>query len=217
LALAAYIGNYKVAKVDVKGAYIQTEITGSPIYMKLDKRITSMALEILPSLQKLSRVMGYLKQSVDYEYIIQPIKPLRVIAYVDAAFAIHDDSKSHSGVALFVAGVLVYSASRKQTCVTKSPTESELVALSDYVEFIELFQEFVLFMVSEKLPTPIIHQDSTSVIMLVTRGGGVTRTRHLRNRMHLVKEAVDDKRLDILQNCRYDCRWFHQTTRGSGI
>jgi CMP-N-acetylneuraminic acid synthetase len=49
--------------------------------------------------QKLSRVMGYLKQSVDYEYIIQPTKPLRVIAYVDAAFATHDDSKSHSGVA----------------------------------------------------------------------------------------------------------------------
>jgi hypothetical protein len=399
LALAAYIGNYKVAKVDVKGAYIQTEITGSPIYMKLDKRLTSMALEILPSLQKyvtaegtlytkllkalygciqsgqlwytkirkvlrregyietptdqcifrkvsgltlcililyvddillfaddteinrveefmkrefkwitvdknnhqsylgmnidvnknhikvnmtyytqqlldqfppkqiysipavkesfknssterlldlngkkvfhtvvakllylakrarpdiltavsflctkvtkpttedqqkLSRVMGYLQQSVDYEYVINPTKPLRVIAYIDAAFATHDDSKSHSGVALFVAGVLVYSASRKQTCITKSPTESELVALSDYVGFIELFQEFISFMVSEKLPTPIIHQDSTSVITLVTQGGGVTRTRHLRNRMHLVKEAVDDKRLDI-RHCK---------------
>jgi hypothetical protein len=36
-ALVAYIGNYDVAKIDVKGAYIQTEITGSPIYMKMDK------------------------------------------------------------------------------------------------------------------------------------------------------------------------------------
>jgi hypothetical protein len=34
-ALVAYIGRYKVAKIDVKGAYIQTEITGSPIYMKM--------------------------------------------------------------------------------------------------------------------------------------------------------------------------------------
>jgi hypothetical protein len=49
LTVAAYIGNYKVAKIDVKGAYIQTEITGSPIYMKLDKKLTTMALEILPS------------------------------------------------------------------------------------------------------------------------------------------------------------------------
>jgi hypothetical protein len=28
LTLVAYMGNYKVAKVDVKGAYIQTEILG---------------------------------------------------------------------------------------------------------------------------------------------------------------------------------------------
>jgi hypothetical protein len=32
-----YIGVYEVAKIDVKGAYGQTEITGSPIYMKMDK------------------------------------------------------------------------------------------------------------------------------------------------------------------------------------
>jgi hypothetical protein len=100
-------------------------------------------------------------------------------------------------VALFVAGVLVYSVSRKQACVTKSPTESELVALSDYIGFVELFQEFISFLVSEELPRPIIYQDSTSVITLVTQRGGVTRTRHLRNRMHLVKEAVDERRLEI--------------------
>jgi hypothetical protein len=48
------------------------------------------------------------------------------------------------------------------------------VALSDYVGFIELFQEFVSFIVSDNLPVPIVYQDSTSVITLVTKGGGVT-------------------------------------------
>jgi hypothetical protein len=52
MAIVAYIGNYSVAKIDVKGAYIQMEITGSPIYMKLDKKLTTMALSILPSLEK---------------------------------------------------------------------------------------------------------------------------------------------------------------------
>jgi hypothetical protein len=50
-ALVTYIGNYEVAKIDVKGAHIQTEITGSPIYMKMDKKLTTMVLSILPSLQ----------------------------------------------------------------------------------------------------------------------------------------------------------------------
>ena len=49
--LVAYIGKYLVAKIDIKGAYIQTEITGSPIYMKLDKRLTSAVISILPNLQ----------------------------------------------------------------------------------------------------------------------------------------------------------------------
>jgi hypothetical protein len=109
----------------------------------------------------------------------------------------YEDSKSHSGVTVFVAGVLVYSASKKQACVTQSPAESELVALSDYIGFIELFHDFHSFLTSEKLSAPVIYQDSTSVITLVTQAGGVTWTRHLHNRMHLVKEAVDAQRLII--------------------
>jgi hypothetical protein len=115
-------------------------------------------------------VIGYLRGTMDYKYIIAPRQPLRVVAYVDAAFAMQDDSKSHSGVAIFVAGVLVYSASKKQACITKSPTESELVALSDYVGFIELFHEFISSIVMEKLPIPIVYQDSTSVIQFVRMG-----------------------------------------------
>jgi hypothetical protein len=51
LAIVAYRGNYEVAKIDVKGAYIQTEITGSPIYMKMDKKLTTAIITILPDLQ----------------------------------------------------------------------------------------------------------------------------------------------------------------------
>jgi hypothetical protein len=116
-------------------------------------------------------------------------------------FAAHNDSKSHSGMVVFVAGMLVYASSKKQGCVTKSPTESELVALTDNIGLVELFEEFVAFLINETIATPIIYQDSSSVVSLVTLGGGVTRTKHLRNRMHLAKEAVDLKRL-IIKHCR---------------
>jgi hypothetical protein len=135
---------------------------------------TKVTKPIKADQQKLFRVLGYLRNTPGYKYITAPNRPLRVLAYVDAAFATHDDSKLHSGVAIFIAGVLVLSASKKQSCITKSPTESELVALSNYVGFIELFQEFVSFIISDNLPVPIVYQDSTSVITLVTKGGGVT-------------------------------------------
>jgi hypothetical protein len=100
--------------------------------------------------KKLLRVIGYLKKTVNYKYTIAPTKPLKIIAYINAAFATHEDSKSHSGVAIFVAGVLVYVTSKKQQCVTKRPTESELVALLDYIGFVELFHEFVSSLISDQ-------------------------------------------------------------------
>jgi hypothetical protein len=47
---------------------------------------------------------------------------------------------------------------------------------------------------------PIIYQDSTSVISLVTQGGGVTRTKHMRARVNLGKECFDEKRA-LIQYC----------------
>ena len=66
-------------------------------------------------------------------------------AYIDALFALHGDSKSHTGVVIFMGGALVFAASRKQKCVMKRPTESELVDLLDNLGFVELFKEFLTF------------------------------------------------------------------------
>ncbi len=76
----------------------------------------------------------------------------------------------------------MFCAARKQKCVRKSLTEVELVALSDnlaFVElaFVELFQEFLCFVTNSKIETPLIYQDNTSVISLVTEGGGIMRTK----------------------------------------
>ncbi len=92
---------------------------------------------------------------------------------------------------------MVFAASRKQKCVTKSPTESELVGLTDNVSFIELFEDFFHFITHTEKQTPLIYQDSTSVISLVTKGGGIVRMKHLRVRRNLCKEAVDEGRVRI--------------------
>jgi len=79
----------------------------------------------------------------------------------------------------------------------KSPTDKELIALTDNIGFIEMFQEFIEFITNKKLEVPIIYQDSTSVISLVKEGGGVVRTKHLRVRMELCKEALREQRFEI--------------------
>ncbi len=79
--------------------------------------------------------------------------------------------------------------------MTKSPTESELVALTDNLGLIELFEEFLSFIQNRSMETPTIYQDSSSV---VTKGGGVVRTRNLRARMNIGQEAIQEKRVKVL-------------------
>jgi len=146
--------------------------------------------------KKLLQLLGFLQRTKDRVLTLKP-RDMKIEAYIDASFAPHDDSKSHTGVVVYVGGAAVYVASRKQKCVTKSPTESELVALTDYIGLVELFAEFVAFVTNSPISVPVIYQDSTSVIALVTRGGGVVRTKHLRVRMNLCKEALNLKRFIV--------------------
>jgi len=147
---------------------------------------------------KLERLLGYLKRTKKQKLYIGGMSNRQLMAFIDAAFALHFDSKSHTGVLIVIGGVVVYISSRKQKCIAKSPTEAELVGLTDNIGLVELFHEFISFLFGKPIPTPIIYQDSTSVISLVTRGGGITRTKHMRARVNLGKECFDEKRAIVV-------------------
>jgi hypothetical protein len=64
--------------------------------------------------------------------------------------------------------------------------------------FIELFQEFAEFLTGKKVNVPIVFQDCSAVVSLVTKGGGITRTKHLSACMNLGKEMVDQERVHVV-------------------
>ncbi len=135
--------------------------------------------------KKLVRVLGYLAGTVSRTLLLRATNTdCNIVAYIDAAYALHGDSKSHTGVVIYVGNTLVYVSSRKQKCMSKSPTEAELIALTDNLGLVELF--------------PVIFQDCNAVVTLVTKGGGKLRTKHLRARMNLRKEVVDEGRLKVI-------------------
>jgi hypothetical protein len=70
---------------------------------------------------------------------------------------------------------------------------AELIALTDILGLIELFREFLEFVTQSPVPMLSIYQDCSAVVLLVTKGGGKTRTKHLRARMNLAKEMVDEE------------------------
>jgi len=52
LAIAAYINNLKLAKIDVKGAFIQTEMKGRPVYIHCNKKLTQLITEVIPGIRR---------------------------------------------------------------------------------------------------------------------------------------------------------------------
>jgi hypothetical protein len=162
--------------------------------------------------RKLEHLLGYLKRTRNRLLVLKPQRIFNIEAYVDASFVTHMDGKSHTGIFIKVGGVGVFFASRKQKCVTKSPTKAELVALLDNVGFVELFHEFLTFILNCSIEMPTVYQDNTSVISLVTLGGGKVRAKHLRTRMFLVMEAIKEKKLCVKYVHTYERRWTNQDT-----
>jgi hypothetical protein len=148
--------------------------------------------------EKLKKVLGYLKGTADKKLFLHTQKEKKIVADVDAAYTVHSDSKSHSGIMIYVGDTLAYVSSKKQKCMSKSPTEAELIALTDNLGLIELFREFLEFLTLSPVPMPTIYQDCSAVVSLVMKGGGKTRTKHLRARMNLVKEMVDEARAEVV-------------------
>jgi len=121
---------------------------------------------------------------------------MKIETYIDAAFAPHRDGKSHTGAVVFIGGTAVEIITRKQKCVARDSTESELVALSDTILDMEWHKEWFTYQ-GYNLGKPSILQDNTSTISLVTQGGGKLRTRHMRARKGVVLEGYEDEAYDI--------------------
>ena len=52
LAVAASEGMTRIGKIDVKGAFIQTEMEGPPVYVHCNKSLTRLIVEVLPAIKK---------------------------------------------------------------------------------------------------------------------------------------------------------------------
>lgn len=81
--------------------------------------------------------------------MLNPTGLLQMDFYVNATFALHEDSKSHKGIVIFVRKAMVFAVWHKQKIVTKSPRESKLVALINNIGLLSHLQN-VLYSLSMK-------------------------------------------------------------------
>ena len=156
----------------------------------LSTRVTRYTVD---DVEKLKRFMRYVAHTTDRGVVLRPdALGICVRVFVDAAHGVHTDGKSHTGSCVVIGDVsAVHCKSSKQSIVTKSSTEAELVALSDsanqglYVRNFLISQGYVMEPVT-------IYQDNTSCMTLAERGrSGAERTRHIGNRNFWIRERVE--------------------------
>ena len=81
--------------------------------------------------KKLGRTIRYLENTRFLPLILSLNKHGIIEWWVDASFAIHDDTKSRTGLCMSLGEGTVYAVSTRQKLNTNSSTESELVGVSD--------------------------------------------------------------------------------------
>ena len=158
---------------------------------------------------KLDRVMGYLRRTPNQTIVFRPghlgIMPRQ---YVDASYGVHMDGKSHTGACIIIGDTgAVFNKSSKQSIVTKSSTEAELVAGSDALnqllharELVKHQDKLQSYEVGKELylaPSPF-YQDNKSTIELIKTGRAKhEKSRHINIRHFWIHGKVLDKSIVI--------------------
>jgi len=134
--------------------------------------------------KKVLHLLKHLSSCMDDELVIGAMSDNPTIhVYTDASFDVYRDSKSHSGIAVFIDGcrAAVFCSSNKQHCLSRSSCDAEIVTCEQGT-FIGSYLRDVL---DELCITCTVkhHQDNESCITLVDSG----TTSYDRKERHVVR------------------------------
>jgi hypothetical protein len=150
--------------------------------------------------KKLERVLKYLNHTREMTMTLGVKEnTVKIYGSIDASFGTHLDGKSHSGMTVSLGVGTVLSMSKKQTIVTKSSTEAEIVGVSDMLSPIIGLREFLLSQGYTDLGPALIGQDNVNGIAMMEKGKSENfRSRHINIRYFFMKDRVDSKEIKFV-------------------
>lgn len=160
--------------------------------------VTRTTAPTLQDFGKLTRVFNYLAASKGFGIVLRPGEgDVQVKGYVDASYATHPNAKSHTGVIIFLGSGPVYVRSTKQTLVTKSSAESELVALSEGVTYVIWSREFLQHQ-GYKMGPGLVYQDNQATMAMAKRGPTSSgNSRHINIRYYFITDRIASNEIEL--------------------
>jgi hypothetical protein len=124
--------------------------------------------------------------------------------YVDAAFGVHKDMRSHTGATMTLGGGIVISDSTKQKVNARSSTQSELIAVDDVLSKVIWTKKFIEAQ-GHQVKANIVFQDNTSTMKLELNGKASSgkRTRHFDIKLFHVTDLINQGEL-LVEYCSTD-------------
>ena len=147
---------------------------------------------------KLHRMMLFLNTTKEDVLTLRSDKSHKVKYYVDAAYAVHPDMKSHTGIVMTMGYGAVISSSLKQKMNSRSSTEAECIGVDDAISLIIWSLRF-LEAQGYEVQECIVYQDNESAIKLQRNGrwSAGKRSRHLDIKIFYIKDQIDKGLLDV--------------------
>jgi hypothetical protein len=147
----------------------------------------------------LLRIVSYLYGTRDLGLKLKKSSPLnraaaaRLSCYVDASYATHPDSKSHTGYCFSLGDTLAmfYSRTFKQSNVTLSSTEAENAAAVEAAKEVIWFRDLLGELGFPQLEPTLMFADNASMITLAQDfSGNHKRVKHYMTRINFMIEQV---------------------------
>jgi hypothetical protein len=147
----------------------------------------------------LRRLLEYIKGSINLVYTLGADDVhQRMWTWVDAAYAVHPDMKSHTGgVISFGLGGIVCKLN-KQKLNTKSSTEAEFVGASDYLPN-TVWVKMILEAQGYKNKESFLEQNNESAIKLEKNGrmSAGPKSRHINIRYFWIKDRTEAEGITV--------------------
>jgi len=162
---------------------------------------------------KLVRMMLYLKCTLKWHLTLSAENLAIVKWFIDAAFAVHPDLKSHTGATMTMGEGAMQTLSRKQKLNSRSSTEAELIGVDDAITQVlwtRLFMEEQGYPIKEN----IVYQDNKSCILLAKNGRSSAgkRSRAINIRYFFVTDQIEKGHIKM-DHCPTNDMWADFQTK----
>ena len=143
-------------------------------------------------------MLSFLECTKDEVRIIGCDGLVDLFTWIDAAYAVHHNMRSHTGGIISLGWGVLHAKSSKQKLNTKSSTEAEVVGMSEYITYNIWLLNFLKSQGYE-IWHNVIYQDNQSAIRMEKNGRNscTGNSRHIDVRYFFVKDRIDKREMCV--------------------